>query len=79
MKLIVNGYEIEIKAKKIAFDNRYNKEATQSFLNTISCWASAAADHDNMLGCYGMAKDASRAAKQIFDALDFQGYYDDVR
>ena len=37
MKVIIDGYEVEIKAKS-EFSNRFNKDDTLSLLNVINIW-----------------------------------------
>lgn len=75
MKLKTNiyGIEIEIKAKGLYNDNRYNKEDTGAFLNEIAIIANKAAVLDEMNGVNPTK--AKQLHDIIFNELRDQGYY----
>lgn len=45
MKFIVDGYIIEVKAKRIS-ESRCSKDATMGFMNTVSIWMDDSARYD---------------------------------
>ena len=75
MKLRIENYEIEIKARDIRDKERMNKEDTGLFLSIISriCYKAEYAYKENNLN--GLAKQASKIAEDIFDALNKEGYF----
>lgn len=74
MKIIIDGYEVEIKAKS-AGKNRYNKTDTMFVLNTLSMLAFEASRSYDNIGCDHLANDARNLANTIYDLLDKNGYY----
>lgn len=74
MKLTINGYEVEIKAKA-NYNSRANKLDTMHFLNTLSIWASEAARTYRMERCESLEKNANKAADDIYTVLSAAGLY----
>ena len=74
MKLIIDDFEVEVKAK-FEGGERYNKEATLFFLNHLSMLASAARKHFESEGAYALADDAERVRSQLFKFCDDKGVY----
>ena len=93
MRFIVDGYEIEIKAKD-TFHSRFSKDETLEFLNTVFIWMSEAAKYENFenkngSGYYTDKPEAietskacagylSKAASELFDQLKEAGCYDNL-
>lgn len=77
MKLNINGYEVEIRAKD-RYSSRANKADTMHFLNTLSIWASEAARTYRTEGCKSLEKNANNAADDIYNALSAAGLYKDI-
>lgn len=91
MRFIVDGYEIEIKARD-TFHSRFNKDDTLDFLNTVCIWMSEAAKYKNFenkndSGYYTDKPEAietskacagylRRASDELFDQLKEAGAYD---
>lgn len=79
MKIEINGYEIEIKAKYTNFgahhNERYNKHDTQSVINQLSIWANEASARYSALGCDAIAKTAKDASVEMYAALVKSGYF----
>ena len=74
MKIIIDGYEIEIKAKS-AGKNRYNKTDTMFVLNTLTMLAYEASYSYDNVGCNSLANYARDIANTIYDLLDKNGHY----
>ena len=74
MKVMINGYEVEIKAKG-EFAERFNKEDTKAVLNLLSIYASEAANRYEEIEMNALKRIAKEAHKSIFEALDKTGYY----
>lgn len=72
MKLTIAGYEVEIKAKYNTND-RYNKIATEDFLNTLSLYLGRVNGSDHY------TKEAHDMSDDIFDELNKRGVYDSIR
>ena len=77
MKLIIDGYEVEIKAKAV-YSNRTNKADTQNFLNKLSVWALEASKYNAAIGAYATARDDVKASDEIYEVLKAQGVYDNL-
>lgn len=77
MKLNINGYEVEIKARLAHVRSRMNNEDTYALLNDISLYVSRGGDDMKRRNANGLAKEAYEIGKDIFDALKKAGYYDD--
>ena len=76
MKLNIDGFEVEIKAKMTGND-RANKTDTMYFLNKISIWASEAAKHERTEGFITLAESYETAGEIIYDTLEAAGFYKD--
>lgn len=74
MKIIIDGYEVEIKAKK-AGKNRCNDTDTMFVLNTLTMLAYEASRGYDNAGCNHLANDARNIADTIYDLLDKNGHY----
>lgn len=74
MKIIIDGCEIEIKAKSVG-KKRYNKTDTMYVLNTLSILAHEAADNYDKEGCNHFANRARDVANMIYDLLEENGLY----
>lgn len=74
MKIIIDGCEVEIKAKS-AGKNRYNKTDTMFVLNTLSLLAYEASNSYDDAGCDHLANGARDLASVIYDLLDKNGFY----
>lgn len=74
MKIIIDGCEVEIKAKS-AGKNRYNATDTKFVLNTLAMLAYEASRSYDSAGCNHLANDARNLADSIYDLLDKNGYY----
>lgn len=74
MKIIIDGCEVEIKAKS-AGKKRYNETDTMFVLNTLTMLAYEASHGYDNVGCNHLANDARNLANTIYDLLDKNGYY----
>ena len=74
MKIIINGCEVEIKAKS-AGKKRYNETDTMFVLNTLTMLAYEASRGYDNVGCDHLANDARNLANTIYDSLDKNDYY----
>ena len=74
MKIIIDGCEVEIKAKS-AGKNQYNETDTMFVLNTLTMLAYEASRGYDNVGCNHLANDARNLANTIYDLLDKNGYY----
>ena len=74
MKIIIDGCEVEIKAKS-AGKNRYNKTDTMFVLNTLAMLAYEASHGYDNVGCDHLANDARNLGNTIYNLLDKNGYY----
>lgn len=74
MKIIIDGCEVEIKAKS-AGKNRYNDTDTMLVLNTLTSLVYEASCGYYNAGCKHLANDARNLADTIYDLLDKNGYY----
>lgn len=77
MRLTINGAEVEIKVKG-KYSSRANKQDTMFFLNTLSIWASEAANHYRYEGAEALEKDARTCGMDIYNALDAAGLYNGI-
>lgn len=81
MKLMINGYEVEIKAKYTAdgvIENaRMNKKDTKAFINEMCIWASECSFRHSELGLDALAKRDKKAWRSMFETLKAQGYYEE--
>lgn len=72
MKVKIGEYEVNISAT-----TKYNKRATNSFLNTLAIVFYEASRYDEFMGySQGINYEISQ---EIFEQLDSKGYYKDVQ
>ena len=76
MKIKINEYEIEIKAKHMYSDKACTDDV-MSFLNTICMYAGESATWYDKIGMDALAKRARNFHNDIYDALDSKGYFKD--
>lgn len=74
MKVRVNGYEVEIKARDLSRD-RANKKDTLQFMNDICCLAIEAREHYEMEGYVALTEEAESFRKAFFKVCDENGLY----
>ena len=74
MKVIIGGYEVEIKAKKYA-GGRFNKEDTMEVLNRLSVYALKAEENYQDAGFPGIARAARNDKRNIAAVLMSNGFY----
>lgn len=74
MKITINDYEIEIKARK-PLGGKFNKKDTMDLLNLISLYASEAARQWDAEGADALAEMAQDDSDMIYKALDANGLY----
>ena len=84
MKVIIDGYEVEIKAKS-PFNKRYNKDDTLSILNTLNRWQIAKARYleqrHNETGkqCYkNCADNTYKRVSELHEFIASFGTYDNL-
>lgn len=69
MKVIIEGYEVEIKAKYMT-SNRYNKADTIAVLNTLAIYAGEAAVRYSDLGYKALERCAWKSRDSISDTIE---------
>ena len=74
MRLDMNGFKVEIKARH-TYHNKYNEADTYFLLNWISTFAREAAKQYEREGATALASMARKTADEIFDTLDAAGAY----
>ena len=74
MTVMINGYEVEIKAKG-EFATKYNKQDTMTILNLLAIYAAEASNRYEQCGMNALQRIAKDAHKNIFEKLDSMGYY----
>ncbi len=74
MKLMINGYEVEIKARA-TWSKRATKLDAMHFLNSISILAFEAAEYNRMKFGEDCGKYADRISDEIFEVLKANGLY----
>lgn len=79
MKIMINGYEVEIKAKftlngKID-DARFNKQDTMAVINQLCIWATESAERYEMMGFNALARNAREDYKGMNGELEARGYF----
>lgn len=79
MKVMIEGYEVEIKAKYTSDGKieggKMNKDDTMAVLNLLSIWAYEAAAKYDLTGCYALSKGARKTASDIYDLLESKNYF----
>lgn len=76
MKLKVDRFEIEIKAKDTENNTKFNKEDTMTFLNRISLAMGYGADYQLSKNHNVIASDYSKMSDDIYQFLNACGLYD---
>lgn len=76
MKVVIDGYEVEIKAKS-EYSERYNKADTMAVLNTLAIYAGEAACRYSEIGFMALKKRAMKTQDSIVDVLEKAEYYKD--
>lgn len=79
MKFVVDGYEIDIKAKKCLIRERMNKQDTLSFMNTLCLYLWWTAERDEYKGYDDSSEIYVKEAQKLHDQLDALGYFDDLK
>lgn len=74
MRIIINGYEVDIKAKREGKE-QMNQKDTRALLNRLTGYAYEAADGYEKRNEFALAEDARKTARNIFMALEAAGYY----
>lgn len=74
MKLTIDKFEVEIKAKGV-FGDRFNKKDTIALLNKISLLASRAADYYTETKFDALQSEAENIGEEIYSFLDSIGAY----
>ena len=78
MKLTINNYEIEIKAKS-SYSNRFNKNDTLNLLNILAIAFFNSHQRNELEGYTASANRDYENSNNIHDFLDSNGFYDDLR
>lgn len=74
MKLTIDKFEVEIKAKGL-FEDRFNKKDTIALLNKISILASNAADYYGNTKYDALQEEANDISEEIYNFLKSIGAY----
>lgn len=77
MKLTINGFEIDIKARHTEINKRMNAEDTKWILNTIAMIAYDAASDRRHNGYNAIAEEAVEIATDIHDYLESLKYFEE--
>lgn len=75
MKLTINGAEVEIKVKD-KYSEKYNKEDTMYFLNSLAIAYRNSAEWESRIGCPAIAEESEEIRQDIFNYLEGLGFYD---
>lgn len=75
MKIYLDDYEVEIKARFAPYEKKYNKQSTCALLNSITIWLEEAASRYDGMGCGVLAKDCRKDAQGLRVVLAEQGYF----
>lgn len=74
MKVVIDGYEVEIKAKG-GVSERYNEADTMAVLNTLAIYAGEAAVRYSDLGLKALKRHAWESRDRIVDAIKATEYH----
>lgn len=77
MKLIVDGYEVEIKAKR-SYETKATKETTVCFLNGLSILAAEAKERYTRIGANGLASWAGCVSDELYGVCEKAGAYKNI-
>lgn len=75
MKLIIDHFEVEVKAKFEGCGERYNKEATLFLLNRLAMLASEAKTSYEINGVNSLANNAQLVHDQLYRFCEENGAY----
>ena len=75
MKFTVDGYEIDIKAKRSIIRERMNKHDTMEFMNNLCLLMWWTAERDRMKGYEDVAQIYEQEASELHDQLDSLGLF----
>lgn len=78
MKLFINGYEVNISAKR-STEVKCSQKRTCEILNELATFCSEASDSYTREHLMGLSAEARRMFNNIYDALDEVGWYDNVK
>ena len=75
MKLHIDNYEIDIKAKGLCNETRNNKQDAMYFMNFISLLATKAGEKFRDEGAIALAEQAGKCSDEIHEQLKAMGCY----
>lgn len=73
--IAIHGLTVEIKAKGLYNTDRYNKEDTCAFINSLIIFAREASELNVHCGYFASAKEAREFADELHRQLADIGYY----
>ena len=76
MKIKIEDYEVNIKARDTIISSRANVDDTRRLLNTISLALKIASGSERDRCNFAIANEFDRLSTDIFKALEGQGYYE---
>ena len=76
MKIKIEDYEVNIKARDTIISSRANVDDTRRLLNTISLALKIASEREHDRCNFAIANEFDRLSTDIFKALEGQGYYE---
>ena len=76
MKLVINDFEVEIKARRTWRSKRANSKDTMSFLNQVSIFCGDASKQYDFEGYEALSKNARVWSHEIYTYLNDNGLYD---
>ena len=79
IKINIDGYTVEVKAKNTLLRDKYNKKDTMAFLNSLACRLADLADYmenDKLESARVCAQYVDRDRESIHETLDKLGLYD---
>lgn len=76
MKIKIEDYEVNIKARDTIISSRANVDDTRRLLNTISLALKIASGCEHDRCNFAIANEFDRLSTDIFNALEGQGYYE---
>ena len=74
MRLIIDDFEVEVKARLVNKD-RFSRKDTMRFLNKVSIWAGEASKQYDDNGLDSLAEWTQKASDQIYETLRKNGCY----
>ena len=76
--IAIHGLTVEIKAKGLYNTDRYNKEDTCAFINSLIIFAREAAELNAQYAHFASAEEAREFAEELHKQLVEIGYYEGV-